>query len=399
MDSLTQIVLGAAVGEAVAGKRIGNRAMVWGAIGGTIPDLDVLANLWMREIDALAVHRGITHSMTFSVLAPVALGWLVFYLYRSGAHKSLIYKWIIAGINILLIALLVTGNYWITGSIPALIILGIIAGYLVWRLYKYYVKKPAPDVPLTFWGWYILFFAAFFTHILLDCFTTYGTQALLPFSRYRVAFNTISVVDPMYTIPFIVCLIVAAIHRRDDPARSFANWLGIALSTLYLCVTVVNKQHINRVFESTLEKQEIDAIRWQTNPTIFNNILWNCLAEAPNEYYWGLYSLYDSKPEVGLLNRFEKDPASIEILQPHEEFQTLRWFSDDFFITRPAGDGYEFIDLRYGAMTDSLPELRDFVFRFSVLQHAGRLEVHQIEDRPDNFGEAFGEFVERIKGR
>jgi inner membrane protein len=46
MDSLTQIVLGAAVGEVVLGKKIGNRAMVWGAVGGTIPDLDVLGGLF-----------------------------------------------------------------------------------------------------------------------------------------------------------------------------------------------------------------------------------------------------------------------------------------------------------------------------------------------------------------
>ena len=41
MDSLTQIVLGAAVGEAVLGKKIGNWAIFWGAIAGTVPDLDV----------------------------------------------------------------------------------------------------------------------------------------------------------------------------------------------------------------------------------------------------------------------------------------------------------------------------------------------------------------------
>ena len=44
MDSLTQIVLGAACGELAAGKKIGNRALLWGAIGGTIPDLAVLSN-------------------------------------------------------------------------------------------------------------------------------------------------------------------------------------------------------------------------------------------------------------------------------------------------------------------------------------------------------------------
>jgi len=41
MDSLTQIVLGAAVAEVVGGKKLGNKAPLWGAIAGTIPDLDV----------------------------------------------------------------------------------------------------------------------------------------------------------------------------------------------------------------------------------------------------------------------------------------------------------------------------------------------------------------------
>jgi len=42
VDSLTQIILGAAVGEAVLGKKVGNKALLWGGIAGTLPDLDVL---------------------------------------------------------------------------------------------------------------------------------------------------------------------------------------------------------------------------------------------------------------------------------------------------------------------------------------------------------------------
>ena len=70
MDSLTQIVLGAACGEAVAGRKLGNRAMLWGAIGGTIPDLDVLAELFCDRMTAMAFHRGFMHSMLFAGLAP-----------------------------------------------------------------------------------------------------------------------------------------------------------------------------------------------------------------------------------------------------------------------------------------------------------------------------------------
>ena len=85
MDSLTQITLGAAVGEAVLGKKIGNKAMIWGAVAGTTPDLDVFANLAADEMSALAFHRAITHSVFFAILAPLALGWLAYSLYPGRA--------------------------------------------------------------------------------------------------------------------------------------------------------------------------------------------------------------------------------------------------------------------------------------------------------------------------
>ena len=61
MDSVTQITLGAAVGEAVLGRKIGGRAMLWGAIAGTLPDLDVFVPLGdvvkdLRQVLALEVY-------------------------------------------------------------------------------------------------------------------------------------------------------------------------------------------------------------------------------------------------------------------------------------------------------------------------------------------------------
>ncbi|MCP5420707.1 MAG: metal-dependent hydrolase [Gammaproteobacteria bacterium] len=69
MDSLRQLTLGAAVGEAVLGRKIGARAALWSGLFGTLPDLDVLAKPFIAEIQKLAVHHGITYS-----LAMVALG-------------------------------------------------------------------------------------------------------------------------------------------------------------------------------------------------------------------------------------------------------------------------------------------------------------------------------------
>ncbi|HAB26726.1 MAG TPA: metal-dependent hydrolase, partial [Xanthomarina gelatinilytica] len=76
MDSLTQIVLGAAVGEAVLGKKVGNKAMLYGAIAGTIPDLDILASYVTDTVTALEIHRGFTHSIFFSVFFAPIFGWL-----------------------------------------------------------------------------------------------------------------------------------------------------------------------------------------------------------------------------------------------------------------------------------------------------------------------------------
>ena len=87
MDSLTQIVLGAACGEAILGKKIGNKALLFGAIGGTIPDLDVFVGrlLYSNEIQAMAFHRGFMHSILFAVLgACFTFGWLTYKLYNSG---------------------------------------------------------------------------------------------------------------------------------------------------------------------------------------------------------------------------------------------------------------------------------------------------------------------------
>lgn len=94
MDSLTHIVLGAAIGEVVLGKKIGNRALIWGAIGETIPDLDVLGNFFLNPTEALAFHRGITHSILFAVIAPLILvGWYINSITRNdikdGPTKSL----------------------------------------------------------------------------------------------------------------------------------------------------------------------------------------------------------------------------------------------------------------------------------------------------------------------
>ena len=91
MDSLTQITLGGAVGEAVLGKKVGNKAILWGAIAGYIPDIDfAIGSLFMETVNGLAFHRGVMHSIVFCLLAAPILGWLVNYLYRKKGGGQLV---------------------------------------------------------------------------------------------------------------------------------------------------------------------------------------------------------------------------------------------------------------------------------------------------------------------
>jgi len=50
LDSLTHIVLGACIGEAVAGRNFGKKAMLAGALAQSIPDVDFITRLYLAFI-------------------------------------------------------------------------------------------------------------------------------------------------------------------------------------------------------------------------------------------------------------------------------------------------------------------------------------------------------------
>jgi inner membrane protein len=131
MDSLTHVVFGAAVGEALLGKKAGKKAMLLGAIANSIPDLDVFL-VFGDPIREITIHRGFSHSLVFPFLAAPVLAWLA----------------------------------------------------------SRYLKDP-----VRFKDWFIFFFVLIVTHPLLDSLTTYGTQLFLPFSDFRVNSNSLFIID------------------------------------------------------------------------------------------------------------------------------------------------------------------------------------------------------------
>ncbi|SDK89701.1 inner membrane protein [Salinimicrobium catena] len=333
MDSLTQIVLGAAVGEAVLGRKVGNKAMLYGAIAGTIPDLDAFAGNFTDTITAIEIHRGFSHSIIFSVLAAPVFGYLISKIERK------------SGVG--------------------------------WKDWSW----------LMFWG--------LFTHPVLDSFTTWGTQLFWPLD-IRLAFKNIFVIDPLYTIPFLVFLILAMRRKRTDPKRKKYNKLGLLISSGYLVLTLIFKGIAYNNFKHSLERQGIFYERMDTRPTPFNTILWTANVEAEDAYLIGYYSFFDND---GLI-RFKAVPKNHHYLGMHKNDKNVQrlikiskgWYT----ISETDGDLY-FNDLRFGKLNPSDPD-SDFVFSYKLVPENGTFTAEEVEKVPDEGREIVIDLWERIKG-
>lgn len=399
MDSLTQIILGAAVGEAALGKKVGNRAMVWGAIAGTIPDLDVIANGFMSPIDALAFHRGPTHSALYLTIFSLILGWCVHLLYQQKWHKWVgLTAWSLLVLSVAA-AITLSGEISISKSILGVIILAV-GIYLIRKRY-FSAEYDNPDAAIRQWQW--MFFLSLVTHPILDCFTTYGTQILIPFSDQRVAFNNIAVADPLYTLPFMFFLLTAAFYNRTNPHRSKWNNIGLAISSLYMIFTIVNKTRINTIFENSLIKENITYQRYLTTPTILNNILWSGIAESDSVYYYGTYSFFDAEKSFKLTVLPKNKAVVGDAINKDQTLKTLTWFSDDYYqIKRKNQDSLEYYDLRFGTFKMKSTDAEQFVFKFNIQEKPkGTFILKDQGDRPRDadFGEAFAALWNRIMGR
>ena len=410
MDSLTQIVLGAACGEVVAGKKMGNRAMLWGAVGGTIPDLDVFASFFTDEISSTSFHRGFMHSFLFAVLAPWALAWLTQWFYHGNIYRQRGYKaaamaiWLLfyvlaaAGLNFIPVAL-GEGLSWYV-LIPTLL-LGV---RFAWRLWQDYWQRDLSMVTATYRTWVLLFFWSIFTHPILDCFTSWGTQIWQPFSDMRVQWCTVSVVDPIATLPFLCLLIIASRFQRENRWRTVWNWVGLAWFCGYLMLyTLWHKSTVVQIFEKSLHAKNIDYQRLYTNPTIFNNIVWSGVAEGDTAYYFGQYGFNDTQPFVSRISSIPKNHQLLDHIPKNDRaLRFLQRFSDGYYNVIPyRGDTLQVNDLRFGLLGDSL-RANNYVFPFLLFKNAaGQWDIKTNNRDPAHLEEnkrSIGALWERVKG-
>lgn len=334
MDSLTQLVLGAAVGESVLGKKVGNKAVLWGAIAGTIPDLDVFVAGFFDVVTELSIHRGFSHSIVFSLLGAPLLALLIHQLYK---------------------------------------------------------KKNA-----SWQEWTQLCFLCLITHPILDCFTTWGTQLFWPLP-HRVAFHSIFVIDPLYTIPLFFSVLVLLFYKKNSSIRRKLNRMGLLLSSLYLFSSLLNKYLIIHIFEKDLDSQKIEYHDFQTRPAPFTTLMWSANVETDKEFLLGYYSYFDTSDRID----YTVIPKNHELLYPYrnqENIEKLLAITEGYYTVSNKEGNLIVNDLRFG-MTEGWNAKGNFVFSYKILPTTnGDVLIEKVENDLQAADQILNSWWTRLKG-
>lgn len=315
MDSLSQIVLGAAVGNQVLGKKMGNKAILYGAIIGTMPDLDVLYGKFLDPLTATEIHRGFSHSTLFFLFLSPILGWIL----QKLEHKK--------GVN-----------------------------FKEATLFSFLILQ---------------------THSLLDLFTTWGTQLFWPLET-RFSLQSIFVIDPLYTLPFLLFLILSMKKNKQDPKRIFWNRTGLIVSTSYLFLTLLVQSIVTNKFEKQLEQDNITYQEIVVKPSPFNIILWTTNIKVDNGYYIGDYSFFDTKPI-----QFQFIPKQNELITEYENeavIKQLKRISEGWYCITQKENQLLFNDLRFGVMNAEPNDLQ-FSFSYQITEENGEIKAAELPNK------------------
>ena len=286
MDSISQLALGAALGVAVVGRKAGvGKAALWGAVAGTLPDLDVF---WDHgdPISNMVLHRAESHSLLWLSLFSLPMAAFV-----ARMHSQ-------------------------------------------WPLWRH---------------WWLAIGLTLVTHPLLDWMTVYGTQLALPFTNQPYAIGSIFIVDPFYTLPLLVGVVWASVVKTKSYAGVGlrANQFGLTISTLYLFWGLAAQAHVTRIAKSDLVKKGVDFSHVLVTPTPFNSLLWRVVAISDDQYLEGFYSVFDTQASI-VFDYFPRGKELSKRVESNTGLRQIRAFSQGFYKVHEESGKVLVTDLRMG---------------------------------------------------
>ncbi|MBX9977812.1 MAG: metal-dependent hydrolase [Alphaproteobacteria bacterium] len=301
MDLVTQIALGAVVGQFGFQRTLGRKAIGYGALAGLIPDLDIVVKLSSNPYAEMLYHRGLTHSLFFAVIA------------------------------------------------------GIFLGYGLWRGH-------ARTHPLRIWVY--LMIAGLMTHPLLDLFTVYGTQLLSPFSDHRFALSAIPVIDPVYTVPLLISGAVGILWKERITLSHVYSGLTLFFTTAYLFIGLAINDIVTAHTLDNFNAHNIYPYKLNVYTTMLQLPLRRVVAHFKDEVRVSFRSAHNLDDPFWSFpfgwQSMKKAPEHLftEFKQT-EDYRIFKWFtSGDFFVSaeKRADGTYDIMarDLRYGFDDETL---------------------------------------------
>ncbi len=207
MDPLTQGLVGAAASGVINSEQKKHKiALFTGFLSATLADLDVLIRSASDPLLAVEIHRQFTHSLLF---IPVG---------------------------------------------------AVVGAVLLWPFFR---KKAS------FLKIYLFALAGYATAGLLDACTSYGTQLLWPFFDTRVAWNLISVVDPLVTAGLAIFIGFSFIRKKRSWAAGAWAWIF-----LFLMAGFVQQNRVKEAGLQFAESKNRNLTDYTAKPTIGNRLLW-----------------------------------------------------------------------------------------------------------------------------
>ena len=323
------------MGEAFAGRTVGKKAMLWGILAQSIPDIDFISSLWLDTADHLLAHRGFTHSILFAIIiAPI-------------------------------IALL--AERW---------------------------HRPHN---ISYRRWFFFLISAVLMHILLDAFNNYGVGWFEPFNHYRISFNILYVADPFFSIAPVIACVALLIFRKKNSYRRFWWKFGLGVSLLYLTYAVGNKIYINRQVKQQLALQKIPYTRFFTTPAPLQSWLWFVVAGTDSGYYTGYLSVFDTK-KYKPLHYSPRHDELLNLVKDNDDVPKLKRFSKGFYTIEKHADTILFNDLRFGQIIGWQDPTEQFAFYYYLQPQLDNTLVVQRGRFAKWNKQSFQSLLRRIRG-
>jgi len=298
MDPLSQGVVGATAAQTVSTKKEIAAASLLGFFSGMAADLDIFIRSADDPLLFLEYHRQFTHSIIFMPIG------------------------------------------------------GLICATVFYFLFKVLYKNNA----LSFGRIYLFSFAGYATHGFLDACTSYGTQLLWPFSSERFAWNNISIIDPLFTIPLLIIINVALFKRSQ-----FFSYLAAIFVISYLNLGLIQEYRAKQVAQTLAESRGHTAVDLSVKPSFMNLIVWKSIYEYQGRYYVDAIRVFDDNgfyhgDSIEKLDITRDFPWLISSTQQAIDIERFAWFSSDY-LAIDATNPNRIIDMRYSILPNKLDGL------------------------------------------